>query len=224
MGTYIFHIVCMLLRRIFGKEGTGDIPVATARTARQGDHLGARRGHWQLAPDPSVWWIQHAGGGTSRWRAGKHGHDAGGASPRVGVDVGNDAEPPDESFHPDLHGLQVVPEGDEGRIYLRVRFGRPVYKDSWLDKLDEGIVESYALARLLTKKQALAAKLYSQSHFLWSDPARFITLISVVETLAEQSCSSAIAVAVVDRMIQITRAAPDLESSERQAPRIASGI
>lgn len=113
----------------------------------------------------------------------------------VGIDVGDDqvVSPapqrkngqPDERLQPVVHGLQVVPE-IEGMLFVSLRFGRPGTPIS-PDDFEKTVAESYGLGKQPTKKQTLAAQLYNQSHFLWSDAARFITLISAVEVLAERN-------------------------------------
>jgi hypothetical protein len=146
----------------------------------------------------------------------------------VGIDVGvdqvlspapqrRDGGQPDERWQPDVHGLQVVPELDR----LTFGFGylsRPVLKRpiSHSD-LEEKVAESYAPDKALTKKQTLAAQLYSQSHFHLSDAARFLTLISAIEALAERQRRAPATVVLVNRMIEETAIAGDLEQSERKS-------
>ena len=91
----------------------------------------------------------------------------------VGIDVG-----PNQVL-----GLQVVPEINRATT-LGMTFGRPVLKNPISNSnLEEKVAESYALDKALTKKQTLAAQLYNQSHFQSSDVARFLTLISAIEAL-----------------------------------------
>jgi hypothetical protein len=118
-------------------------------------------------------------------------------------------------LQPDVHGLQVVPEID-GMLFGSLRLGRPIARISPGD-FEKKVAEGYGLGKPLTKKQTLAAQLYNQSHFLSSDAARFITLISAVEVLAEQSFGSPAAVALVQSLIDMTAAAVGVEASEKQA-------
>jgi hypothetical protein len=142
----------------------------------------------------------------------------------VGIDVGDDqvVSPrplvdgqPDERLQSEVHGLQVVPE-IEGMHFWSLPLGRPVRRISPGD-FEKKVAEGYGLGKPLTKKQTLAAQLYNQSHFLSSEAARFITLISAVEVLAEQSRSSPAAVALVQKLIDMAVAAVDVEASEKQA-------
>ena len=125
---------------------------------------------------------------------------------------------PNERFHPDVHGLQVVPEIKEGvMLFGFLRFGRPVVRVS-VAAFEKKVAEGYALSKPLTKKQTLAARLYNESHFFHSsDTARFLTLISAVEALVKRSAGSPAVVISVGRMIEMTAAATDLGESERQS-------
>jgi hypothetical protein len=87
-----------------------------------------------------------------------------------------------------------------------VYFGRAQPKN-FSENFEKRVVESYALNKALTKQQTLAAQLYNQSHFLSSDAARFITLISAVEALAERRSRSPAAVALIERLLEMTAAA-----------------
>jgi hypothetical protein len=61
--------------------------------------------------------------------------------------------------------------------------------------------------KAFTKKQTLAAQLYNQSHFHLSDTARFLTLISAIEALADQRSKSPATVALIGRMMEMAAAA-----------------
>ena len=92
-----------------------------------------------------------------------------------------------------------------------LRCGSPVVRIS-VANFEKKVVESYALDKLLTKKQTLAVRLYNESHFFHSSyTARFLTILAV-ETLANQSAGSPAAVALMERMIEITAVATDLGS------------
>ena len=145
----------------------------------------------------------------------------------VGIDVGTDQVlspaprrrdgQPIAHWQPDVHGLQVVPELDRlafGFAYLsRPILKRPISNSDF----EEKVAESYAPDKALTKKQTLAAQLYSQSHFQSSDAARFLTLISAIEALAERHRWAPATVALVNRVIEKTVTAGDLEESERKS-------
>lgn len=143
----------------------------------------------------------------------------------VGIDAGGDEVmspaarrkdgQEDERFQPDVHGLQVVPEIEQMRFGL-VRLGRPEKKPTSPGDFEKNVAECYRPDKLLTQKQTLAAQLYSQSHFHASDAARFVTLISAVEALAEQRRSSPAACALIETFVGMTAAPVDLEGSEKQ--------
>jgi hypothetical protein len=140
----------------------------------------------------------------------------------VGIDAGNDQiigpgfrrtdGQPDERLQPEVHGLQVVPD-IEHLLFGSIRFGRPVTRISPAD-FQKRVAESYAFGKPLTKKQILAAQLYNQSHFHSSDAARFIVLISAVESLADRNPRSPAAVQLIERMIQMVKASTNPEESE----------
>ena len=140
---------------------------------------------------------------------------------RFGIDVGADQVidsvvwwvpgkdgQPAERLPPDVHGLQVVPDiEDKTRLgSVRIGPGRLVPKN-FPEDFKKSVAESYALNKALTKQQTLAAQLYNQSRFFSSDAARFITLISAVEGLAEQRKRSPAAVELIERMMEMSVAA-----------------
>jgi hypothetical protein len=99
-----------------------------------------------------------------------------------------------------------------------VYFGRSVLKRPISNShLEEKVAESYAPDKALTKKQTLAAQLYSQAHFQSSDAARFLTLISAIEALAERQRRAPATVALIERMIEKAATTSDLEESERKS-------
>jgi hypothetical protein len=117
----------------------------------------------------------------------------------VGIDVGpNQAQ---------ALGLQVVPEINRATT-LGITVDRPVLKRPISNSnLEEKVAESYAPDKALTKKQTLATQLYNQSHFQSSDAARFLTLISAIEALADQMSKPQATVALIDRMMEMAAAA-----------------
>jgi hypothetical protein len=142
----------------------------------------------------------------------------------VGIDVGDDevVSPaahrkdgqPDDRLQPDVHGLQVVPEV-EGMIFGFVRVMRIEKIPTSPADFQKKVAECYAPDKQLTKKQTLAAHLYGQSHFHASDSARFLTLISAVESLAQQRYSSPTVCTLIDKFVDTTAASVDLEPSEK---------
>jgi hypothetical protein len=135
-----------------------------------------------------------------------------------GIDVGTDQVmspaahrsdgQSDEHLQPDVHGLQVVPE-IEGTIHFGqfMRVGVHLVHTNFHEDFKQSVAQSYSLNKALTKKQTLAAQLYNQSHFLLSDTARFLTLISAMEALADQRSKSPATVALIGRMMEMAAAA-----------------
>jgi len=144
----------------------------------------------------------------------------------VGIDVGTDqvVSPaarrkdgePDAHLQPDVHGLQIVPQLKGEMLFGFLRVDRPLKRIPPGD-FAKKVTECYAFDRPLTKKQVLAAQLYNQSHFYSSDAGRFLTLISAVEALVEQTSKSDAAVALVESMIEVARAKDDLSEPERES-------
>jgi hypothetical protein len=109
----------------------------------------------------------------------------------------------------------VVPEL-EGILFGGLRIGRPMTAFS-PDALKEKVSEGFALVKPLSKKETLAGLLYAQSHFHTSDAARFLTLISAVEALAERNPKSSAAITHIDKMIGMTLAVENLDKIEKEA-------
>jgi len=229
MKTYAFRITCTLSES-FSATKDCEIPLALPAPARP-IKVFLRQGKNRTENSSLALWCGGFGSEAEARAAGAPVKTAvmlAGLFLGAGIDVGDDqvVSPalqgnrsdgqPDERFQPDVHGLQVVPEIEE-MMFGFLRPGRPVFQDTWLDRFEESVVESYALGKTLTKKQTLAAQLYNHSHFLSSDAARFITLISAVEALAEPACSSPAALALVECLLKMTAEAIDLEVSEQQA-------
>jgi hypothetical protein len=233
MGTYAFRIQCRLAGSVFGtneRKFPLTLPALTSPIQVNRPERGSSTEGQSL--------ILWCGGFTSEDEARAAGVRVktavmlAGVLLGFGIDVGTDQviSPAaqrrdgqlDEHLQPDVHGLQVMPE-IEGRILFgSVRFGGLVPKN-FPENFQKRVAESYALNKVLTKKQTLAAQLYNQSHFLSSDTARFVTLISAVEALSEQSNRSPVAVALIAQMIQMTAAAGDLKEGERKSLKDALG-
>jgi len=144
----------------------------------------------------------------------------------IGIDVGNEAVlsgpahradgKVDESLQPDVHGLLVYPEGSS-----QVWFGffgeysveTPITPASFQSKIAECFFPKHSIG----DKVMLAAQLFSQSFFLTSAKARFITLISAVEVLAEPKESSARIVELVSGLLTTAQAATGVDADEQQS-------
>jgi hypothetical protein len=214
MRTYAFRIKCKLTGGDFGTNER-EFPLALPALIPPIIVSLPERG----SPTEDQFLILRGGGFTSEEEARAAGGRVktavmlAGVLLGFGIDVGTDQVispaghrkdgQPDEHLQPDVHGLQVVPE-IEGRMlfgFIRVELLVP---KTFTESFQKRVAETYALNKVLTKQQTLAAQLYNQSHFLSSDAARFITLISAVEALAERRSRSHAAVALIERLMQMT--------------------
>jgi hypothetical protein len=138
-----------------------------------------------------------------------------GASCRIGIDVGQDKATSHvgkivrDSYKEagirlldDVHGLSVFPEDLPVRFFSMsgtVILGHP----------GEGFVsrfrEAFQSAPELSDRQTLSLQLYAASKFEASLRARFVTLVSGVEALAERELEDPQIVDQVNRLIQATR-------------------
>lgn len=127
----------------------------------------------------------------------KHALLIAGAQLKMGVDVGKDIatsgvgkflrdqamEHGVQSLN-DIHGLLVFPDDmpvNFIRVFsVKVIVGRPP------EKFTEALIHGYELAPSLDQKIILALEMYSASHFESSLRARFLTLVTAVEVLADQ--------------------------------------
>jgi hypothetical protein len=122
----------------------------------------------------------------------------------------------------DVGILQLKPD-TEAATTLEFTFGRPELKKRIsTSDFEKKVAESYAPDKALTKKQTLAAQLYNQSHFHLSEAARFLTLISAIEALAERQRRAPAAVVLVERMIEKAATAGELAGCERKS--LADGL
>jgi hypothetical protein len=88
-----------------------------------------------------------------------------------GIDVGPDQViTRNEYLRPDVHGLQVGLERQGPSVFASVVSGHLIPKN-FPESFQKGVAECYALNKIPTKKQTLAAQLYNQSHFSSSDAA-----------------------------------------------------
>jgi hypothetical protein len=232
MTTYAFRLTCKLAGHNFAiKENTPLIlpaltPPIQVMLGKSKDQTG----------DPTL--ILQGGGFSSEEEARTAGTPVktavmlAGLLLGVGIDVGTDQAEcsiprladgqPNERVHSYVHGLQVVPEID-GLVFVSISASLIRKKPISPGDFEDAVAKSYALTKVLTKKQTLAAQLYNQSHFHSSDAARFLTLISAIEALAEQKRRPPAAMALVERMIEMSAAGGDLEESERQSLKVSLG-
>jgi hypothetical protein len=137
---------------------------------------------------------------------------------RVGVDVGEDTarawvtqyvidrarQEQGIRLINELHGLQVYEEDPE----LTTRFVAAT-ADAKLLKSTETFRQDFrtAVRRGLefTDRETLAFELYGLSHFEAAERARFVTLISAIESISENKERSPAAVEHVKRLIELTR-------------------
>lgn len=169
--------------------------------------------------------IKDVGGGfateAEALRAGRHVKNAvmwWGAKERVGVDVGDDTtdtvvtqyaidlvrEEQGIRLLNELHGLQVYEEDLElptqfvaSSVEATLRKSIDVFKQHFCQAVDMGLE--------LNDRETLAFELYGLSHFESAERARFLTLISVVESISEAKARSPEAVGHVEELIRLTR-------------------
>lgn len=126
----------------------------------------------------------------------KHALLIAGAQLKMGVDVGKDRATSwvgkvlrDQAMEHgirllnDIHGLVVFPDDmpvNFARGSAKVTIGRPP------EKFTEALIHGYELAPSLDQKIILALEMYSESHFESSLRARFLTLVTAIEVLADQ--------------------------------------
>jgi len=127
----------------------------------------------------------------------KHALLIAGAQLKMGVDVGKDIATSgvgkflrDQAVEHgvqllnDIHGLVVFP--DDMPVKLVRVFSAKVTVSRPSEKFTEALIHGYELAPSLDQKIILALEMYSASHFESSFRARFLTLVTAVEVLADQ--------------------------------------
>jgi hypothetical protein len=142
----------------------------------------------------------------------------------AGIDVGRDEVVSqaakradgtnDERLQPDVHGLQIVPDVENLRFGF-IRFGGRERKPYSPSEFQDKVRESYQVADRLTKRQELAAQLYSEGYFQSSNAARLIVLVSAIETLAEPPLRSEKSIEFISSVVAAIPDA-DLEQDDRQ--------
>ena len=141
-----------------------------------------------------------------------------GAKARTGVDVGDDTakavvtqtyidlywEEHGVRLLNELHGLQVYEE-DPGlpTQFVAASVEPKVLKST--EDFERHFREAVDRRLELDEKATLAFELYGLSHFEAAERARFLTLISAVETASESKRRGPETVAHVERMIELTR-------------------
>jgi hypothetical protein len=202
MTTYVFRITCKLAGDNFDIKGNTSLvlpaptPPIQVMSVESKDQLGNQT------------LILQGGGFSSEEEARMAGMPVktavmlAGLLLGVGIDVGIPQTKPDTKWATTV-----------GFTFDRPVLKRPISNSN----LEEKVAKSYAPDKALTKKQTLAAQLYNQSHFQSSDAARFITLISAIEALAEQHRRASATIALVNCMIEEAATAGNLEESERKA-------
>ncbi len=155
------------------------------------------------------------------FKAGRHVKNAimwWGTKERVGVDVGEDTthawvtqtlidqvrEEQGVRLINDLHGLQVYEEDPNlstqfiaGSAEATLRKGTENFKQDFQTAVELGLE--------FTEREILAFELYGLSHFEAAERARFVTLISAVESISENKDRSPEAVRHVEELMELTR-------------------
>ena len=137
---------------------------------------------------------------------------------RVGVDLGDDKPRGGASEYlkkrameergirllNDPHGLVVYEEDTQHPTRFTSMSGEPQVGKP-ISAFEDYFLEAVHMDLRLTDKETLAFELYGLSHFESAPRARFVTLISAVETISETKPRSAEALEHVERLIEFTR-------------------
>jgi len=140
------------------------------------------------------------------------------AQMRVGVDLGDDKPRGGASEYlkkrameergirllNDPHGLVVYEEDTQHPTRFTSMSGEPQVGKP-ISAFEDYFLEAVHMDLRLTDKETLAFELYGLSHFESAPRARFVTLISAVETISETKPRSAEALEHVERLIEFTR-------------------
>ncbi len=108
----------------------------------------------------------------------------------------------DEQSRPvlnDRHGILVYKESSFAPIFASASLNAVVARD--VEHFRTALGDSFCLARSLTPKQLLAIEIYNASFFEAFPKSRFLSLITVVECLADDLESTNTIKAVVDHLI-----------------------
>ena len=104
----------------------------------------------------------------------------------------------------DPHGLVVYPDNPRTK-FMSVQATAVV--SSPIDRFKERFSKYLTIGPPITDEQALGLELYSLSHFEASARARFVTLISALESTVTPTDRGAVAQAHLNSLIQVTQAA-----------------
>jgi hypothetical protein len=96
-----------------------------------------------------------------------------------------------------------------------LRFGRRERQSYSLSDFQDKVRESYRASSTLSKRQELAAQLYSEGYFQFSNAARLIVLVSAIEALAEPALRSTKSLEFVSGVLAALPSA-DLDESDRR--------
>lgn len=152
-----------------------------------------------------------------------------GAKERVGVDVGDDTthavwtqtgldmmgEERGSRVLNDVHGLQVYEEDSNLPTEFVWSTAEAQLRKS-LDTFEQSFREAVDLSLELTESETLAFELYGLSHFESAERARFVTLVTAIESISKPKARSPQAVEHVERLIELTR------TSELTTPEVSS--
>jgi hypothetical protein len=137
---------------------------------------------------------------------------------RVGVDLGDDKSHGGISDYlkrkileeygirtlNESHGLMVYEENEQHPTHFFSASGSPqvgrqvaTFEEHFLEALDQDL--------RLSDKETLAFELYGLSHFEAAPRARFLTLVSAVETIMEYKQRSAEVLEHVDHLVEVTK-------------------
>jgi hypothetical protein len=169
MGTYAFRIKCKLAGNVFSTNEHKFPLILPASTLPI--QVSVPKPGSQTADQSLILWC---GGFTSEEEARATGVRVkiavmlAGVLLGFGIDVGTDRVispvvlgkdgQPDEHLQPDVHGLQVVPDIEGQILFVQVVGG--LVPKNFPENFQKRVAESYALNKVLTKKQTLAAQLY----------------------------------------------------------------
>ncbi len=103
----------------------------------------------------------------------------------------------------ELHGLQVYEEDPEfptqfvaSSVEAKLLKGIEDFEQYFREAVDMGLE--------FTERETLAFELYGLSHFESAERARFLTLVTAIESISENKARSAEAVKHVERLIELT--------------------
>jgi len=104
----------------------------------------------------------------------------------------------------ELHGLQIYEEDSLlptqfAKATVEAQVGKPI------EVFVQNIRQAVDMGLELTDMETLGFELYGLSHFEAAERARFLTLVTAIESVTENKARSPEAVVVVDELIEVTR-------------------